>query len=376
MSSVVETKPPKDPRVEAAISHWAPRFVINGVPLTDFQEVTAGIDCWEDWCSAWSARAAVHEDLGDKARAAGYKLSAGEHYTRAAVCYHFGKFLFVNDLAQMKAAHLKAVACRNKALPLLDPPGERVAIPYEGRELYGNLRKPAGVAKAPIVVMCMGLDSAKEEMDDYENRFLQRGLATLAFDGPGQGEAEYDFAICPEYERPVKAVIDYLEKRPDVDAKKIGIVAISLGGYYSPRCAAMEPRYAACIAWGAQWNYYETWKKRIDAQFKTSLSVPGHHIMWILGVDSLDAALKKLEPFKLDGVMQKMHCPFLLVHGADDEQIPLADAQKQFDACGSKDKTFRVYTAEEGGAQHCQRDYLTLVVAEMWNWFEEKLVRA
>ena len=37
-------------------------------------------------------------------------------------------------------------------------------------------------------------------------------------------------------------------------------------------------RYAACIAWGAQWNYYDTWKKRIYAAFKTSLSVAGHHI--------------------------------------------------------------------------------------------------
>jgi hypothetical protein len=207
MSTVVQSKPTKDARVEAAISHWAPRFVINGVPLTDFQEVTAGIDRWEDWCSAWSARAAIHEELGDKALASGFNVSAGEHYTRAAVCYHFGKFLFVNDIPQMKAAHLKAVACRNKALPLLRPPGERVSIPYEGKTLYGNLRKPAGVAKAPIAVMCMGLDSAKEEMDDYENRFLARGVATLAFDGPGQGEAEYDFPICPEYEKPVKAVI-------------------------------------------------------------------------------------------------------------------------------------------------------------------------
>ena len=45
--------------------------------------------------------------------------------------------------------------------------------------------------------------------------------------------------------------------------------------------------------------------------------MPGHHINWILGVDSLDQALKTLEPFKLDGVMQKMRCPFLLVHGAE-----------------------------------------------------------
>ncbi len=58
----------------------------------------------------------------------------------------------------------------------------------------------------------MGLDSTKEEMDDYENRFLMRGLATLAFDGPGQGEAEYDFPITPEYERPVGVVLNYARK--------------------------------------------------------------------------------------------------------------------------------------------------------------------
>jgi fermentation-respiration switch protein FrsA (DUF1100 family) len=137
----------------------------------------------------------------------------------------------------------------------------------------------------------------------------------------------------------------------------------------------MDHRWAACVAWGAQWDYHETWKKRIDAQFKISLSVPGHHINWILGVDTLDQALEALKPFKLDGVMQKMETPILLVHGAEDEQIPLRDAQKQYDACGSKDKTLRVYTAEEGGSQHCQRDYLTLVVADMWNWFEDRLIK-
>src|SRR5262245_43676846 len=150
----------KDPRVEAAIAHWAPRFVANGVPLSDFQEVTAAIVRWEDWCSAWSARAAVHEALGDQAHDDGFHYSASQHWTRAAVCYHFGKLLFVNDLSQMRAAHMKAVACRNRALPYLRPPGERVAIAYERKLLYGNLRKPSGSARPPIVVMCMGLDSA------------------------------------------------------------------------------------------------------------------------------------------------------------------------------------------------------------------------
>ena len=93
-------------------------------------------------------------------------------------------------------------------------------------------------------------------------------------------------------------------------------------------------------------------------------------------VDTLDEALKKLEPYRLDGVVQKMRCPFLIVHGELDEQIPLAHAQALLDASGSKDKALRVFTREEGGHQHCQRDYLTLGVATMWDWFEDKLVRS
>ena len=206
---------------------------------------------------------------------------------------------------------------------------------------------------------------------------VKRGISCLVMDGPGTGEAIRfrGHYLRHDYEVAGSACVDYLEKRADVDPAKIGVVAMSLGGYYAPRCASLEPRFAACIAWGAQWDYYEVWKKRIDASFKTSLSVPGHHIMWIFGVDTLDAALKKLEPFRLDGVVQKMRCPFLVTHGAEDEQIPLAHAQALYDACGSKDKTLRVFTVEEGGAQHCQRDYLTLGIAEMWNWFEDKLVR-
>jgi dipeptidyl aminopeptidase/acylaminoacyl peptidase len=207
---------------------------------------------------------------------------------------------------------------------------------------------------------------------------VRRGISVLVMDGPGTGEA-IRFRGMPlryDYEKAGSACIDYLETRADVDPKRIGIIAISLGGYYAPRCASLEPRFAACIAWGAIWDYYGTWKKRIDAGFKASMSVPGHHIMWILGVDSVDAALKKLEPFRLDGVVQKMRCPFLVVHGEDDEQIPLKDAQALYEASGSADKTLRVFTAEEGGAQHCQRDYLSLGTAVMWNWLEEKLLRS
>ena len=311
----------------------------------------------------------------------GHRFSAAHAYLRACNYYQMAeRFRTPKDKIGLDA-YRTGVECFHRHVALTDLKIEIVEVPYEGKSLPGYFvhAQNAKSNRTPCVVFFDGLDVTKEiQFVRGVSDLVKRGISCLVMDGPGTGEAIRfrGFVLRHDYEVAGSACIDFLEKRADVEPKKIGVVAISLGGYYAPRCAAMEPRFAACIAWGAQWDYYATWKKRIDASFKTSLSVPGHHIMWILGVDSLDAALKALEPFKLDGVMQKMHCPFLLVHGADDEQIPLADAQRQFDACGSKDKTFRVFTAEEGGAQHCQRDYLTLVVAEMWNWFEEKLLRS
>ena len=333
-------------------------------------------EAWFDACVKVADGVRAHAQKFDKD---GHPVSAAHAYLRACNYYQMAE--------RFRTRKIPGAHCVPRRRGLLSPAccshrrqnrDRRSAV--QGRQLAGLLRACAEHegAQGPLrrVLRWLGRDE-RNPVHARRARSHQARYIVLVMDGPGTGEAirfrghylRYDYEVAGS------ACIDFLEKRSDVDAKKIGIVAISLGGYYSPRCAAMDPRYAACIAWGAQWDYHATWKKRIDAQFKTSLSVPGHHITWILGVDTLDQALKALEPFKLDGVMQKMRCPFLLVHGAEDEQIPLADAQKQFDACGSKDKTFRVYTAEEGGSQHCQRDYLTLVVADMWNWFEDKLVR-
>jgi dienelactone hydrolase len=319
MSAMVQNKE-RDPRIEAAISHWAPRFVANGVPLVDFQDVSASCERWEDWCAAWSARAAVHEELGNKALAEGFTTSAAAHLTRAAVCYHFGKFLFVIDPAQMKRAHMKAVECRNRALPHLQPPGERVAIPYEGKKLYGNLRKPAGVQRPPVVVMCMGLDSAKEEMDDYENRFLARGVATLAFDGPGQGEAEYDFAVCPEYEKPVKAVIDWLETRTDLDRARIGIWGVSLGGYYAPRAAAFEKRIKACVALSGPYARSGSFEGR------PSINVETFRVRSKSA--NLEEAGKVALRMSLKGAAKNITCPIYIVAGTKDRLTPHTEAEK------------------------------------------------
>ena len=309
-----------DARVQSAIAHWAPRFVSNGVPLTDFEEVTAGVERWEDWCRAWSARAAVHEELGRKSLADGHKLSAGEHLTRAAVCYHFSKFVFVVDYEQMKAAHRKAVECRTLALPLIDPPGERVLVPYEGKHLAGILRKPAGATRPPVVVMCMGLDSTKEEMDNNETVFLARGMATLAFDGPGQGEGEYDFAIRGDYEAPVKAVVDYVGSRGDLDSTRVGIWGVSLGGYYAPRAAAFEKRIKACIALSGPFEWVEYFDKLPE--------LTRHTFQVRSKSRTMAEARERAATLTLKNVAQNIRCPLFVVAGKQDGIVPWQEGER------------------------------------------------
>ena len=100
------------------------------------------------------------------------------------------------------------------------------------------------------------------------------------------------------------------------------------------------------------------------------MSVAWQHLLWIFNVTTREAAMKKLEGFRLDGVVQRITCPFLLMHGEGDEQIPLQIAQKCFDAVGSKSKTFKRFTREEGGYHHCQIDNASIGVTYMWDWLE------
>ena len=311
---MTDTPPPRDPRIASAAQHWSHRFVVNGVPLADFQDVTGALTRWEDWCAAWSARAARHQALAEAAQADGFDRSAGEHFTTAAVCYHFAKFLFVTDRDQMRAAHARAVACRNAALPLLDPVGERVAIRYGAHTLYGNLRRPRGIERPPVVVMAMGLDSCKEEMHTNEQVMLDRGLATLAFDGPGQGEAEYDLPICPEYERPVAAVIDWIETRPDLDSARVALWGVSLGGYYAARAAAFEPRIRAAVTLTGPFDFGQAF----------DLAPPLTRAAFTARSHMADEASARDFARRLDltEVARRITCPVHIVGGALDRVIP------------------------------------------------------
>lgn len=310
-----------DERVRVAIDNWAPRFVANGVDLNDFQRVTQRIERWEDWCAEWSACAAMHAALGQAAQADHCYESAAQHFLCAAMAYHFGKFLFVHDPQQHRAAHDAAVRAYEQALPAFDFPGERVAIPYEGgATMYGVLRKPWHIPKPPAVVLIPGLDSVKEELHAYGEDFLRRGMAVLAIDGPGQGEMEFSHPMRFDYEVPVRYAINYLESRVDVDASRVGLMGVSLGGYYAPRAAAYDHRVRATIANAGPYC--------VADEFARMPSLTRQAFIYRLHTTDSALALEHLRAFDLSGVMERVTCPLLIIMGRQDRVVSPREAER------------------------------------------------
>jgi pimeloyl-ACP methyl ester carboxylesterase len=245
--------------VQAAIEHWAPRFTTMGVDYNDFVRTTRRIDRWEDWLDAWSVLAEEHLELAGEAERAGHGRSAGEAYLHAALCLHFGKFVWVLDAAAHRAATERAIVALGRAHAHLDPTAERIEAPLDGALLAGNLRRPPGARRAPLVLLIPGLDSTKEEFFHWENAFLVRGMATLSMDGPGQGESGFELPIRADYEVAVAAMLDAVDGRGDVDLDRVGAAGVSLGGYYAPRAAAFEPRIRAVAAISGPYDFGELW---------------------------------------------------------------------------------------------------------------------
>ena len=314
-------------RVEAAIKNWAPRFTSQGVDYNDFYRTTARVEKWDDWCKAWVETGDVHYDLALKAEARGNSLSAGEAYISAALCYHFGKFVFQDYHDDYMFAANKSVEAFAKGLKLLDPTGERVEIPFDGATMVGTLRRPIEVDKPPLVLLLPGLDSTKEEFFHWENVFLKRGLATFSLDGPGQGECGYNSHIRPDYEAAVSTALDVLTKRNDIDPNRIGLAGVSLGGYYAPRATAYEPRIKAAVGNCGPWNFGECWDQ-----------LPGltrSAFLYHSRATDMDDAKVRANKLTLDGAAQKIKQPLLIIHGKLDRLIPWQHAHKIVDAVGS-----------------------------------------
>lgn len=318
-----------DERVQVAIKNWAPRFVANGVDVNDFQRVTTRVERWDDWCREWCACGAMHERLGEEAAAEGSYISAGQHFFHAAMAYHFGKFLFVHKPDELRAAHERTIYSYQQALPYFDFPGERVSIRYEASTtMFGIFRKPWHALRPPVVILIPGLDSVKEELHAYGDDFLRRGMAVLALDGPGQGEMEFEHPMRFDYEVAVRAAIDYLETRPDVASDRVGLLGVSLGGYYAPRAAAFEPRVQAAISLAGWYT--------IAPHYDQAPLLTREAFVARLKVRDQSEARAALGQFTLDGLMQKVRCPLLVIMGRQDRVVPPEEAEHIAASAGGK----------------------------------------
>jgi dipeptidyl aminopeptidase/acylaminoacyl peptidase len=270
----------------------------------------------------------VHEKLGRDSLAAGRQRSAGAHLSQAAVYYHFAKFMFVDDIDQMRAAHLMAVRCAGQALPLLDPPGERVEIPFDGATIAAVLRRPDGPGPHPAVVLIPGLDSAKEEFRPTEDLFLSRGIATLSVDGPGQGEAEYDLAIMPDWEVPGAVIVNTLKGLPDIDPARIGIWGVSLGGYYAARVASGDAGIRACISLCPTYCLGDIWDRLPDLS-RAAFTVRSKS-------GSQEQARQRAAELSMAGLADRITAPVLVVAGKLDRIFPWQDAERLAGEIGSQ----------------------------------------
>jgi dipeptidyl aminopeptidase/acylaminoacyl peptidase len=309
-----------DERVAAAIAHWGPRFVSQGVDMNDFQRVTAQLERWEDWLPAWTASGDMHAGLAREAEGLGRTLTAGRAWVRAALSYHFAKFVWFVDMELYRRAQDSARAALDQAHRLLDPTAERIEIPLDGFTMAGNLRRPPGVDRPPLVLLLAGLDSTKEEFFEWENVFLERRLATFSLDGPGQGETGLQSPIYPDYERAVTAVLDVLAARDDLDSVRVGLAGVSLGGYYAPRAAAYEKRVKAAASVSGPFDFGECW----DTMPPPTRGAVAHHTR----AATLEEARRKAGELTLAEAAPLIDQPLLVITGRLDRLIPWQQSER------------------------------------------------
>ena len=238
----------------------------------------------ESWHREWMRVADRNESRGRSEERAGHIRTAMNCYLRAVDYYRQAEFHLKPDDPRRLPTFTKMESCSHRFLGLLNPPGQVLQIPYEGKTLYAYfVRAPFPGDRLPCLICMGGLDSIKDEMWFMQaHGALQRGISVLMIDGPGQGGTLRRHGITNrfDYEVPVGRCIDYLATRSDVDMARIAVCGSSLGGYYAARAGCYEHRLAACISHGAIWSVTDLWG---DATEEHGLA---EHIKWVFGAEA------------------------------------------------------------------------------------------
>lgn len=327
----------------------------------------------------WAKMADKLCGLAEEDEAAGRLFSAGEKYNRASTYYLTCERLQAHGAPGREALYQRVLQTFARGIELSKENCERVEIPYEGAHISGLLVRAEGVeGPAPLLVQVNGLDSTKEMKYrvGLPAWLAKRGVSSLIIDQPGTGEALRLHHLTARYdsEHWASRVVDWLETRNDVDAKRIGMEGVSLGGYYCPRAVAFEPRFACGVVWGANHDWRDVQKRRLEKEGE--LPVPHYwtHVRWVWGAKDMDEFMTIAENVHLDGVLDRIKVPFLVTHGSKDSQIPLKWAERTYEQLvNSPKRELKIFTEREGGVQHSSFDNSINAGQYIADWVAETL---
>jgi len=302
--------------------------------------------------------------LAGEDEARGWMLSAGEKLRRASGYLITAERLQAHDAPGRIGLYQRALALFLTGSRLLGDRVQRVEIPYEGSHLSALYLPADGLQsgqRAPILVQLNGLDSTKEMkyLVGLPEWLARRGVSSLVLDQPGSGEALRLQGLTARFdaEHWASCVVDWLLDRDDVDAARIGCEGVSLGGYYCPRAVAFEPRFAAGVCWGANHDWRDVQKRRLEREGDFPVPHYWAHVCWVWGASDVDEFMRIAENVHLDGVVERIKVPFLVTHGEKDSQIPLKWAHRTYEQLvNSPRRELKIFTEREGGVQHASFD--------------------
>jgi dienelactone hydrolase len=321
----------------------------------------------EEWAQAWSAFAERHWTEG-RALEAVDRAGTRERYWRAWRLHHFARWPTENTPAKRHARRRALEAFRAYA-QLLDPPIETVRIPYEGKDIIAYLRLPAGGRPAPLVFGIAGLDSRKEDVAAHTDGYLNHGLGLFAIDLPGTGESPHAAADV-DSDRIFTAALDYLAQRPDVDAGRIVVQGRSWSGYWAAKLAITErERLRGSVVHGGPIHHYfrPDW-------LRASLATSEYLYDYLqakcamLGARDLEDMLARAQRFSLldAGLLDRPSAPMLVVNGARDSQIPIADLYLLLEHGDAKDTWVNPQGGHMGRSPHWPSSAIAEKVLMPW----------
>ena len=333
------------------------RATTFGITYGDLLQANRKGHNWASWSRALVTFAERYEALGCEALAQGRLISAEKWLRMTVNYYHFAQMFQRGDAkaaCQTKCWHAFA-----QLAPLLEPKAQRVAIPFEGAMLPGWLR--VAHPGAPCVMILGGFEFGKEtELQQVGDYFVERGLSVLTFDGPGQGEMATQLSMRGDFDVVVSAAIDHLATLDGlVDANRIGLVGISLGGYMVCRAAAQDARVAGVVSISGNF----------DGRAARNLAPRNQQVMaGLFGFDTLAPLFDPDGPFSLARLPQGMTQPLLLVHGSADHVVPY-DQIELFQEW-SHGKT-DLWVLEQ--AEHCCFSRMEEVLPHSADWMVEQI---